>query len=427
MEPAPIDAPDGCDGVDGDGDGRVDEDARSFELGPPVRVRETTDTIATGDCGRCRWARATRLLPTAGGLRAVAMIFDDSFDVPNVFARSLGPSGAPTGAWEQAFTPNVDEWMPRFTPRGSTHGEDGYLVGTVVHAERGAEQLAFGELDARGATRRDLERLDRVLDGRGGPEFLPVEAGALGVFHCSGREDVCVVHHDGARVRYDDPLGATGSELLAGSEALSSPGAATLDGRVGVAVVQQRGEGDVRLLFLWLDPEGALLRERAFELPPQAFRFRPINTVRVRAHDGAFFVSFSRLGAGEEPGEQNGLWFARFAPDGRVLERPRVHDPDRWYYGSATYLRPHPAGGYLLGGLRADVVPGERLEEVSYLSRLDPRGDVQWELTERDGLAGVDDVAVRADGRVLLMINPGLIRGEANPLDVVELRCVPEE
>lgn len=88
-----------------------------------------------------------------------------------------------------------------------------------------------------------------------------------------------------------------------------------------------------------------------------------------------------------------------------------------FYYGAATYLQAHPRGGFVLSGRRA--LDAADLEEEGYIARLDDRGDILFELT----VDQLDSSIVLEDGRVFVLLNPGLTGGEPNPLHVAEVRC----
>ncbi len=180
-------------------------------------------------------------------------------------------------------------------------------------------------------------------------------------------------------------------------------------------------EESAELLFFLLDGAGRVASEQALELPPEAFRYRPFDTVHLLATETGFFVMFTRRDAGR-PEEPAGRWVARFDPSGEPIDGPTSFEPEHFYYGAATHLQPHPAGGFLLSGLRARDRTLDRLEEEGFVALLDGTGRMRWDTVVP---SIVDGAVVLDDGRIFAISNPGLTAREPNPLDVFELRCIP--
>ncbi|MBN1770275.1 MAG: putative metal-binding motif-containing protein [Deltaproteobacteria bacterium] len=89
-------SPETCNGLDDDCDGLVDEGLGFGPLGPPRELREGVGS--GGSCTSCNWAWDTALAPAADGWLALWRVgISGGHEVPNLYGRPLSRTLEPTG------------------------------------------------------------------------------------------------------------------------------------------------------------------------------------------------------------------------------------------------------------------------------------------------------------------------------------------
>ncbi|MDQ3035118.1 MAG: hypothetical protein M3Y87_22115 [Myxococcota bacterium] len=420
----PSDAIERCDGLDDDGDARIDEGLPLEIVSEPIRVR--TDEGSAGACARCRWALSA-LAPTREGMVLLARLYDEGEPDFNLMRRRLEARGRPLERWDLSLGEQSSDWFPSISRSRDADGRvDGIALGTSTR--EGAESLRpmITILDADGVRVAGPTPIPiaRAVRRWGTPQITRLEDGAfLSALECSS--DVCLaaIDEDGT-TRESWALGDRSALLPpSGVLGISAPVLAHHAGLVGVATIQVHAGPPVRpeLLFFLLAPDGATLRESRVELPLPDFEHVPIDTLRIVAGDEGFLVLFLRRDSCPVDGRR-GRWIARFDRDGVLVEGPTISEPEWCFFGADLALEPRAGGGWWLSGTRKL----ERTEGIdgqeSFVAELDARGSLRW--------ASALDVWLHSlveldDGSVVAAVSTRWEHDQPNAIDIVRLRCAP--
>ncbi|MCB9595329.1 MAG: putative metal-binding motif-containing protein [Sandaracinaceae bacterium] len=400
-------APETCNRVDDDCDGRVDEELGFGELRRVV-VRDTQGT--TGACSSCFWAAGPQVWLHDDGMLALwRMGFDGSRPMPNAWARRLDLDGTPRGEPFVLFdtrVPNGFRLAPIDGGRAALGfcgrfggddvmtsafvGPDGEVL--VAPARRQPMDVGCGALHP-DVTWSGERALFSWIDNRGLAEGRAVL--------------VDVTDRDGVGT-------GAGSALYEGSGDLSVPPRFAIGhGAVAMVTGHQPEPRVTRLAFVLYSLDGRERARQEFDAPPST---RWGITDVAASPDGWLVVGTDRTSFDEPTGRPT----IRLDADGGLVEGPLLVEPG--YEWSVVELEPLPGGGFLLAGLLADPDGGEGVAVM----RLDERGrriDV-WRPDPPTyfGLSGFDLVA--QDGRVLLIYAGPAEDDAPNEVVLHELGCV---
>jgi hypothetical protein len=143
-----------CNAVDDDCDGAVDEELGLVPLGAPIVVRDVND-FGSELCSTCAIPFGPELVSTDAGLVAAWRLgFLGTSPEPNTFVRALDDRGEPTGSIELVLMRNTTQGL-----RGSTGPGGGALV--YCGRDGSADRTMSVLIDPRGRPRSEASREPR--------------------------------------------------------------------------------------------------------------------------------------------------------------------------------------------------------------------------------------------------------------------------
>jgi len=410
-----------CGGGDEDCDGAVDEDLGVEEAGAPIVIRDREGS--TGDCTSCNWAFSPVIWPTTDGLLAIWRLgFLGTRPAPNVLARRLDDSGVPAGPVFTVFDTNATRG-PRAAPLPEAAGGEPRLALTFCGRFGTDDRAASAVVDAAGSVLLSPTARSPTRFGCGAGEPDVAATGSRLAF--AWTDNVAPdneVLFDLATTR---GVSVGGGSILA-EEGRFSPRLATAGNRIGLAlpvVPAASPDPGVRIAFEVRGTDGQPVAERA-SFPLTTPSGDPVFTIRhaVASADGETFLW---IGWPSSPAPETPFrWVARFTTDGQVVSPPSLSTTID--APAAVDLVPFGAEGFLA------VV--SRLDGAGALGRaatvLGPDGaeGVRWTSPTEAEAGFVDlDVSVDDEGRTFLIYLQGPGRdGEPNTVRVQELTCVDE-